>query len=485
MKKEIKYSFKQWCIDNNHLDYLDLWDYELNDCSPDSVSYSTKEKYYFKCSRNIHLSEQKSISNITHGMDVVCQRCKSFAQWCIDNDHEDFLDLWDYNLNSISPWDVKTTSQMRCYFKCPKQLHVSELKQIGAITQYSVLKCNQCDSLGQWMIDNLGSDAIAKYWSDKNAISPFFVARTAKLVKYYFKCGTGEHPDYEMTPGNFHKGCRCPVCSHTKVVSGINDVATTHPNCVKYFKNPEDATMYSACSKVECDFICPECGSERRLPIVVLTQFGFSCKVCGDGISYPNKFMRALLQQLSQRQNKSFKFESEKTFEWSRDIICNNIKLNGTKKYDFFIQTECQIIIECHGGQHYYKSQKSVFGKKRTLQDEQENDEIKMGLAINNGISQGNYVVLDCSESNAEFIKASIMKSSLPALLDFSINDIDWTLCDRYCCTSLVRLVCDKWNSGNYNITQLSNDLGLHRGTVRRYLQRGANSKFCNYPNMI
>lgn len=39
MKKEITYSFKQWCLDNNRQDLLLRWDYELNEKAPSEVNY--------------------------------------------------------------------------------------------------------------------------------------------------------------------------------------------------------------------------------------------------------------------------------------------------------------------------------------------------------------------------------------------------------------------------------------------------------------
>jgi len=46
---KIRYTFEQWCLDNNRLDILNRWDYELNKCKPSKIGYSTKKKYYFKC----------------------------------------------------------------------------------------------------------------------------------------------------------------------------------------------------------------------------------------------------------------------------------------------------------------------------------------------------------------------------------------------------------------------------------------------------
>ena len=48
---KVKYSFAEWCKDNNHQDWLDRWDYELNEVGPENVASGSNKKYYFKCPR--------------------------------------------------------------------------------------------------------------------------------------------------------------------------------------------------------------------------------------------------------------------------------------------------------------------------------------------------------------------------------------------------------------------------------------------------
>ena len=63
-------SFYDWCIENNRQDILDRWDYELNGCSPKDISYSTHNKYWFKCDiRSQHKSELKNIHGFVEGQE--------------------------------------------------------------------------------------------------------------------------------------------------------------------------------------------------------------------------------------------------------------------------------------------------------------------------------------------------------------------------------------------------------------------------------
>jgi len=114
-------SFEQWCIDNNRIDVLDRWDYELNKYKPNEVNCWTNKKYYFKCPRKIHKSEYNSLNNFTNGFNGImdCNSCNSFAQWGIDNLGEDFIEkYWDYDKNKYNPWEIAKASGKSVFIKC-------------------------------------------------------------------------------------------------------------------------------------------------------------------------------------------------------------------------------------------------------------------------------------------------------------------------------------------------------------------------------
>ena len=56
----------------------------------------------------------------------------------------------------------------------------------------------------------------------------------------------------------------CGVCHGRIVIKGINDIATTHPHLVKYFKNPNDAYNVTYSSSKKVDIICPICGKTEK-----------------------------------------------------------------------------------------------------------------------------------------------------------------------------------------------------------------------------
>ncbi|MBN3352078.1 hypothetical protein CF086_17420 [Clostridium botulinum] len=280
------------------------------------------------------------------------------------------------------------------------------------------------------------------------------------------KCGyIGENSE-----GHF-RGDRgiCPVCCTPcrKVIRGINDIATTHPYLIKYFVNIEDAYKYSYSSNKKVLMICPDCGYKKKMVISQLYIYGFSCPKCSDGKSYGEKFVFNVLNQLH------IKFEIEKEFEWSKNITYQNFKLNGNKRYDFFIPS-INCIIETHGGQHYRYT-----GRGRSLELEQQNDRLKKELAIANGIKHEKYIVINTSNIDLVTIKQNLLNSQLSKI--FNLNKINWNKCEEFALSNRVKEICIYWENGLHSTKDIAVKSKLSRGTVIRYLKIGSKINWCNY----
>jgi len=63
--RKIKYSFKQWCDDNNRQDLLDRWDYDATGFSPEDITFASAKPVYFKCPIGKHKSEKRKVYVIT------------------------------------------------------------------------------------------------------------------------------------------------------------------------------------------------------------------------------------------------------------------------------------------------------------------------------------------------------------------------------------------------------------------------------------
>ena len=263
-------------------------------------------------------------------------------------------------------------------------------------------------------------------------------------------------------------GCSCCGKGNQITIKGINDIATTHPWMIKYFINVEDCYKYRYSSEEIVLCKCPQCGYEKEMNIFNLYKNGFSCSQCCDGISYPEKFMFNLLEQL----NVDFIYQYSKT---------NNIWTKNSK-YDFYFKhNNEEYIIETHGGQHYINNTNF----KMSLQEVQKNDKNKKELAIKNGIKPDNYIVLDCRYSEFEFIKNNIINSRLNEIFD--LNNIDWIKIGQDSEKSLVKEVCDYWhlhneiNNEGLLIKDLSYIFKINPTTISRYLKTGTKIDLCNF----
>jgi hypothetical protein len=245
-------------------------------------------------------------------------------------------------------------------------------------------------------------------------------------------------------------------------------IAATHPEFAKLFWNEEDTLIRTYKSNQRADSKCPQCGNkvENKMINNVYQNKKVPC-YCNDNVPYPEKIMYSLLSQLN------VNFETQKIFEWSKNAYSTNLFLNGTKRYDFYLN-ELNTIIETHGRQHSEKGFEKIGG--RTVGEEQENDRIKELLAKENGIIS--YISIDCSRSEMEFIKMNILESQLNSIFDLS--EIDWIKCHEFACSSFVKKACDLWNEGN-STEIIGGILKFERHTIVRYLKQGKILGLCDY----
>lgn len=106
----------------------------------------------------------------------------TFEQCCLDNERQDILDRWDYELNSILPSEVSAKTDKKYWFKCPRGIHESELKTISgfAYGKAKEIKCIKCNSFAQHCIDKYGEEYFNKIWSSDNIVSPWEVSYGSK-----------------------------------------------------------------------------------------------------------------------------------------------------------------------------------------------------------------------------------------------------------------------------------------------------------------
>lgn len=237
-------TFQEWCINNNHQDYLDLWDYELNELTPDKVSHQTHKKYYFKCNNHYnHPSELKRLDNIVHQPHSVdCKICQSLG-WYMEQNN--LLSYWDYDKNEIDPYDINAQANKKVWIKCLKNYkHPSY--EIGCNHFYEGNRCPYCAGKKVILEESIKSvnPNVNMIWSDKNTKRPEeYTSYSNKLV--WWKCENGIHEDFcrsiaVMNIQNFH----CPMCSNENKSSYLQMKVDTYLKELGYTANHEiDCTL--------------------------------------------------------------------------------------------------------------------------------------------------------------------------------------------------------------------------------------------------
>lgn len=311
-----------------------------------------------------------------------------------------------------------------------------------------------------------------KYGDYISSTNKKYGQKIGKLKKQYqYKCNicgfdaTGT--DYWIRERDLRNGFGCTCCRGITTVKGINDFGSKHPDLIKYFVDENDAYIYPEFSSEYIKMKCPICGFQKDMKLADLSNHGFYCPKCSDGISYPEKLMMSVLDQLGI----DYIFQlSGKDFSWIHDYL-----------YDFYIKDK-NSIIETHGLQHYKKDKDTSSFIPYEEQVKRDNDKYSLAKPYID-----NYIVIDCRFSELEYIKNNIYQSKLNDWYDLSI--IDWKKAEKFCNTSLVNEICVYYNSiSNKHPSEIFKliieKFNISLSTIKDYLERGSKSGLCNYKKL-
>ncbi|WP_297419326.1 hypothetical protein [Clostridium sp.] len=289
--------------------------------------------------------------------------------------------------------------------------------------------------------------------------------KTTKGYKYEcLNCGNIDTiSEYNLS---HHQGCNVCCKPTNKVLVGYNDMWTINPDLASLLANPDNGYKYTQNSNVKVDWECPNCGNIiENKTIHNVNRYGISCPRCSDGISYPEKFMCSVLEQLKI----DFKNQlSKKDFNW-----CDKYK------YDFYFKlNNKEYIIEMDG--EWHNKDNNLNGQ--TKEESKEIDNYKNELADEHNIE---VIRIDCDyghiNNRLKYIKNNIINNVIINKL-FNLNIVDWNKCHEFACCSLVKIVCDLWNSKKYNTTKdISNIIHLNKKTINEYLKLGVILNWSDY----
>lgn len=140
----------------------------------------------------------------------------SFYDWCIDNNHQDYLDRWDYDLNTVDPWKISKASGQKVWIKCQEKDYHGSYQVTCDKFNTSGCRCYYCNKNSGKVhkFDSLGYlyPEVLEIWSDKNIKTPYKYAPMSEN-KVWFKCKNSQHKDYQQAIHNaVMRDFRCPEC---------------------------------------------------------------------------------------------------------------------------------------------------------------------------------------------------------------------------------------------------------------------------------
>lgn len=423
-------SFYDWCIDNNRQDLLDRWNYELNVCDPQNITYASSDKVYFNC--NMHANHRPSLVRLASltsaGQNIKCIECNSFAQWILDKYDQEYLDkIWNTELNTISPWEVSAKSHYDIYLNCCIVEHHKGYKTSAARFTGGQKVCGFChglqihplDSFAEFGKKKYGEDFLEKYWDySKNIVDPYKLSPHSGK-KVYLKCqSVSYHESYSVRINDFScEKSNCPYCRGLKVHM-LDSVGFKYPIIFEFWSNKNKLTPYdySVHSAKKVWLKCHDGKHEDyQKQMRETVEAGFHCPQCSTlrKESYLEEAVRTYIVN---------KYPYRLEHEFACSVIAVNPDTGRKLPYDndVFLSNDIHLIIEVHGKQHFMITYLTVLNAKQrhisakdAFKQQQRRDEIKRSY-INN---LPNYFLLEIPYS-------SYVDESYKTLIDNKIQEI-------------------------------------------------------------
>lgn len=243
----INFIEKENCISNTHPEVLKEWNYEKNNelgITPENMSFGSALKIWWICEKGHSYNASISTKIL---QQTGCPYCSSKKVLTGFNDiattHPNILKEWDYDKNNVSPTEIIKGYTKKVWWKCDK-CHSYDMLTINRIKGDGCPYCSGHRVLkGFNDIATLYPELKEQWVFEENEKLGYFMTNFTKgndtLV--WWKCDKGHKYQAKINSKTVKKA-GCPYCSGQKVLTGYNDIATTHPFLLKewdYDKNQE------------------------------------------------------------------------------------------------------------------------------------------------------------------------------------------------------------------------------------------------------
>lgn len=231
---------------------MQLWDWEENSKEglfPEKLSVSSRQVANWICNQGHKYRATVFSKYYGYG----CPYCANIRVLTGFNDfgskHKDLLDEWDFEKNSDDPFQITEKNGKKYWWHC-KNGHSWQSRTADKINGHGCPYCSGRAVLKSINDLQTTNPSLASEWNfEKNgSLKPNDIKAGSKRVVWW-KCKNGH--EWKATIKNRSmNGSGCPYCSGTKVILGVNDLATRFPSlCAEwnYDKNGDTKPANTSC----------------------------------------------------------------------------------------------------------------------------------------------------------------------------------------------------------------------------------------------
>lgn len=242
-----------------------------NPIGPESINYNSKKEVEWICRINPTHKWKDAVRDRTV-RGYKCPHCKQENSFTVKFAYleKNFSKKNGIEFKSLLGW-----SNVKYLWICDNRHEVVTSTEL--INQGGRLRCYTCDrtkyydELKERMFDRY--PGIENIWDDEKNREMFIKGENDDRIRYFhFKCKNGHKNiwDIRLIVNN---GCNCPVCEGAKVLSGVNDLATIHPELsneaysICNYMIGTDLTKCIDNSRRWAYWNCPDCNHVYRMRI--------------------------------------------------------------------------------------------------------------------------------------------------------------------------------------------------------------------------
>lgn len=194
-----------------HTHLVNEWDYSKNDVGPSDVSYSSRRKVWWKCSKG-HNWESAIYHRSSGSGCPFCSGNKVSDANRLSIRCPDISLEWDYDRNELTPNEVAASSHKKFWWKC-SQGHSWEASASNRSKNHGCPFCSGRLVTDSNRLSICRPELVDEWDNSKNALSPSEVSYSTNK-KFWWKCSEGH--SWEASVGSRSSGRRCPTCARVR-----------------------------------------------------------------------------------------------------------------------------------------------------------------------------------------------------------------------------------------------------------------------------